>query len=83
MALKLLVWATIIFLIGSVALVTYFTFLSPSAIEKNKNRISSLRYMKKAETRFNYSINQLDSLSAANNYWFTKENAESHPLYEL
>ena len=85
MAIKILVWGSIIFLLGGIALVTYLTCFNGNngvnyAEQFEKSR---LRYITKADKGYAYTIKQLDSLTAADNYKFTKANAVDHPFSEL
>jgi hypothetical protein len=85
MGLKILVWSSILFLLGGIAAITYLTF---GGNYKSANRvpepvIHKVKYVYKAEGGIAYSINQIDSLTAADNYYFTKANAIHHPLSKL
>ena len=84
MGLKILVWSSIIFLVGGIAAITYLTFGGnyKSASHVPKPVVSKVKYAYKAEGGIAYSINQIDSLTAADNYYFTKANAINHPYSE-
>ena len=83
---KILLWGSLLFLFGALALVTYLTFFSGSSIWKgNIYRTSTINLtytLKKQDYDF-CSIKQIDSLSAAGNYYFTKVNATEYPLSGL
>ena len=84
MWLKIFVWGSLIFLIGGVAVVTYFTFGGnyKSAYLVAERSVNQGKYGYKDKGGIAYSMNQIDSLTAANNYYFTKANAVNHPYYE-
>ena len=84
MGLKILVWSSIIFLVGGIAVITYLTFGGnyKSAKHVPKLVVNKVKYAYKAEGGIAYSINQIDSLTAADNYYFTKANAINHPYSE-
>ena len=84
MLLKLFVWGSIVFLIGTIALVTYLTFAGnyKSATHVPRPVISKVNNISKAKVGIAYSMNQIDSITAADNYSFTSANAVDHPLSE-
>lgn len=83
MAVKILVLISILFLIGGTALVTYFTLSPETPVKKGHAEISKLLYTPKSEFDNLYSIKQIDSLTAADNYWFTKPGALNRPQNDL
>ena len=84
MVVKIFVWGSMIFLLGGIAIITYLTFggNQKSSSHFPEMQISKVKYAYKAEGGYAYSINQLDSLTAAANYNFTKANAIDRPFYE-
>ena len=82
MLLKLFVWGSMIFLIGGIAVVTYFAFAGnyKSAGHVPRPVINKVNYITKAGIA--YTINQIDSVTAADNYKFTSKNAIDHPFAE-
>lgn len=84
MLVKLFVWGSMIFLIGGIAVVTYLTFAGNYKRASHVPRpvISKVNNVSKTKVGIAYSINQIDSLTAADNYRFTSANAVNHPLSE-
>jgi hypothetical protein len=83
---KILVWSSLFFLFGGLALVTYLTCFSGNSIRKSnfyKTSIFNLKYTLKTQEFDVCSINRLDSLSAAGNFYFTQVNATKYPLSGL
>ena len=83
---KILVWSSLLFLFGALALVTYLTCSPNNSISKSSTYKMSaifLKYTVKSQDFDLTSIKQLDSLSAASNYYFTKINATEYPLSGL
>ena len=79
---KLFVWGSMIFLLGSIAVITYLTF---GGNYKRVDQVSELQankliYANKDGNGIVYSIKYLDSITAADNYFFTKANACDHPF---
>jgi hypothetical protein len=83
---KILVWSSLLFLFGALALVTYLTFFAGTSVSKKSTyKLSAiiLSYTVKRQDFDVCSIKQLDSLSAASNFYFTKINATEYPLSGL
>jgi hypothetical protein len=83
---KILVWGSLLFLFGSLALITYLTYFSGNSIRKSSTyemKTSQLMYFAKRQDFEVFSIKQLDSLSAASNFNFTKVQATEYPLSGL
>ncbi len=77
---KTIVWCSLSFLLGGIAAITYFTFFgginsTPAKVVKNQ-----VRYVTEAQAYNDYTMKQLDSLTAASNYRFTKRNAVDHSV---
>ncbi len=77
---KTIVWCSISFLLGGIAAITYFTFFADNNAIQNKPVKNQVRYVTEAQAYNDYTMKQLDSLTAASNYKFTKMNAVDHSV---
>jgi hypothetical protein len=71
---------TIAFLLGGVAAATYFTLAADNNV--NKDNKKDKFFATQVEKGENYSMKQLDSLTAASNIKFTRRNAVDYSVID-
>ncbi|MGA7837921.1 MAG: hypothetical protein WB996_08135 [Ignavibacteriaceae bacterium] len=78
--IRTIVYMTIAFLLGGIAAVTYFTLTADNNVDKNNKKDSF--YVVQAEKKKLYSMQDLDSLTAASNSKFTRRNAVDYSVID-
>ena len=78
--IKTIVWCSISFLLGGIAAITYFTFFADYNNSQTKVVKSNVRYVTESQAYNDYTMKQLDSLTAASNNRFTRRNAVDHSV---
>lgn len=79
--IKIIVYMTLGFLLGGIAAVTYFTLTADNNLDKKNNKKNEF-YVTRADKQKFYSMQEIDSLTAASNRRFTSMNAVEYTLID-